>query len=143
MNRDDPTRGLQNLALAGRQALRALWARRDERDTMAPEELRLLDLLEQHKHYRAFWEGAEPTPEENPFLHVVLHEILDRHLATGNPPDSGEALQRLIDQGQDPHEARHEILRVLVRQMHRVLGEGRSFDLESYKNELARLGGGE
>lgn len=136
----DPAAGLKNLALAGRQALRALWARRDERERLAPPELRLLGLLEQHRHYRAYWEGAEPTAEENPFLHITLHQILDQHLAAGEPPDTRLTLARLVAGGMDEHEAGHEVLRVLVKEIHKIIGEGKPFDLESYNNQLARLG---
>jgi len=132
----------ESVAGAGREALRALWARRDERASMHPTERRLLELLESHREYRPFWEGADPGPEENPFLHVVMHEVIDRQIAKDDPPGTREAFERLVNGGVDPHDAQHRILEVFARAMHELMAAGRPLDPADYRARLDALGAG-
>ena len=132
----------ESVAGAGREALRALWARRDERASMHPTERRLLELLESHREYRPFWEGADPGPEENPFLHVVMHEVIDRQVAKDDPPGTREAFERLVNGGVDPHDAQHRILEVFARAMHELMAAGRPLDPADYRARLDALGAG-
>jgi len=132
----------ESVAGAGRGALRALWARRDERETMHPTERRLLELLETHREYRPFWEGADPGPEENPFLHVVMHEVIDRQVAKDDPPGTREAFERLVNAGLDPHDAQHRILEVFARAMHELMAGGRPLDPTIYRARLDALDAG-
>jgi hypothetical protein len=132
----------ESVAAAGRGALRALWARRDERATLHPTEQRLLELLETHGEYRPFWEGADPGPEENPFLHVVMHEVIDRQVAKDDPPGTREAFERLVNAGVDPHDAQHRILEVFACAMHELMADGRPLDPAAYRARLDALGPG-
>ncbi len=139
MDDRDDRRVFESLAGAGRDALRALWARRDEKETMHPTERRLLELLETHREYRPFWEGAEPGPDENPFLHVVMHEVIDRQVAKDDPPGTREAFEALVAAGIDPHDAQHRILEVFARAMHELMEKGAPVDPEVYRSRLAAL----
>jgi hypothetical protein len=138
----DDRKVFETLAGAGRGALRALWARRDERAAMHPTERRLREVLESHREYRPFWEGADPGPEENPFLHVLMHEVIDRQVATDDPPGTREAFERLVNAGVDPHDAQHRILEVFARAMHELMAGGRPLDPALYRARLDALGTG-
>lgn len=139
MSERDERGVFEALAGAGRDALRALWSRRDERDAMHPTERRLLALLETHREYRPFWEGAEPGPGENPFLHVVMHELIDRQVAKDDPSGTREAFERLVGDGLDPHDAQHRILEVFVLAMHELMAKGTPVDPEDYRARLVAL----
>jgi hypothetical protein len=140
MSPADDRQVFERVASAGREALRALWARRDERESLHPTERRLLELLETHREYRPFWEGADPDPEENPFLHVVMHEVIDRQVARDDPPGTRDAFERLVGAGVDPHEAQHRILEVFARAMHELMASGRPLDPALYRARLEALG---
>ncbi|UCF69001.1 MAG: DUF1841 family protein [Acidobacteriota bacterium] len=131
---------LEMIARAGREAMRRLWSRRDQRESMEAAELRLLRLLEMHPQYRAYWEGAEPDELENPFLHVMFHDMLDRQLRGADPPGVQAAYRRLLDGGADSHDALHEILREYARQLVRMTENRGPFDREQYVQRLERLG---
>ena len=129
---------LRALAEIGREAIRRLWARRDERESLDEVERRLLAILEEHREYRPFWEGADPDSDENPFLHVHLHELVETQLAKGEPPEVGEALARLTARGLDRHEAIHRILQVLVEHVGEAFRTGKA-DPSAYAARLRRL----
>ncbi len=141
MTQDD-AQVFETVARAGREALRRLWARRDERDALEPAERRLLAILEAHPEYRAFWEGAEPDDGENPFLHVTLHDVLQRQVDADDPPEVRAALARLEASGIGAHAALHEVLKVLVVELGRMAGSRGEFDRASYRKALSLLPSG-
>jgi hypothetical protein len=132
--------GLKRVAEAGRRAIREIWDRRDDRAGMDDAARRLLGLLEEHKESRAFWEGAEPEPGENPFLHVYYHQALEKQIANDDPPEAGAALERLVGQGHLLHEAQHQLMRVLVREMVDMATRRGPFNAARYRQRLEELG---
>ena len=129
---------MRALAEIGREAIRRLWEQRDEKEFLEEEERRLLAILEDHREYRPFWEGADPDADENPFLHVHLHEIVETQLRTGDPPEAGEALARLTGRGLDRHEAIHRIMTVLIEHVGEAFRTGKA-DPSAYAARLRRL----
>ena len=127
------------LAQAGRDALRNLWARRDEERELDERERRLLELLRAHEEFHEYWEGREPETDQNPFMHVFFHEILEKQLEADDPPAVRETLERLTAAGVDPHDAKHRMLRVLVLQLHEATREGRDLDPETYSRALSGI----
>ena len=137
----DPERQVfESVARAGREAVRRVWSLRDDPDQLDPPARRLLSILELHKEFRAYWEGAEPTAEDNPFIHVLYHDVLDRQIESGDPPEAGAALERLLAHGLDRHAALHEILKLLVLEMYRMAGSQGRFDHDGYRAQLEVLG---
>ncbi len=130
---------MKRVAETGRQAIREVWARRDDRDSMDPAMRQVLDILEQHKHFRPYWEGAEPEAGSNPFLHVVYHRVLAEQAAAGDPPETRDALARLAAAGVEPHECEHRVMEVLITEMFDMLRQRGPFDRERYRNRLADL----
>ncbi len=139
---EQDARVFETVARAGREALRRVWARRDEADALALPERRLLAILEAHPEYRAFWEGAEPDGGENPFLHVTLHDVLERQIEADDPPEVRAALGRLESAGLEPHDARHELLKVLVVALGRMAGTRGDFDLAAYRKAVSLVPSG-
>jgi hypothetical protein len=60
------------------------------------------------------------TPASKPRLHAILHAIVETQLATGETPVQ-RALERLMRQGLDRHEALHAIGSVLSEQIYGAL----------------------
>ncbi len=130
----------RRLAEAGRQALREIWTERDDKERMPPPARRLLELLEAHKEYRPFWEGADPEAGENPFLHVYYHQALDKQIEADDPPEAGAALERLVGQGLPLHEAQHKMMAIWVREMADMVARRGPFNTERYRQRLDDLG---
>lgn len=141
MSQDDHQEVFRSVAQAGREAVCALWRRRGEAASLEPAEKRLVKLLEEHDEYRDFWEGTKEADEnENPFMHLTFHQLLNQQLEADDPPGTCAALERLVAQGLDAHKAKHEIIKVLVFDLHNMMMTQREFDAEAYRKKLDALG---
>jgi hypothetical protein len=135
---DDET--MRAVREAGRSAMRMIWEQRQERDLLDPAEVQLLDLLEAHPEYSAYWEGEEPGEDENPFLHVSFHQTVEKQLELGEPASVTEAFERLRAAGRSRHEAVHEIMAVLVKHVWGAMKQENGAGPEEYARALERLG---
>jgi hypothetical protein len=129
----------KTVARAARAAMRRIWAQRDERDTLERPERELLLLMEEHKEFRPFWEGAEPSDEENPFIHVTMHRMVDEQIEKDDPRGTRAAFERQVERGEDPHEAKHAIMSLWVIEVARRLEEKKPVDLDAYRAKLDQL----
>lgn len=147
MNMDEHV-NYKSIAMAHRTVMSDIWKRwhRDP-DSLEGEERQLAEQMAEHQKYHDVWENIDnlsdhafdPAKEENPFLHVSLHVTLERQLQSDEPPEAGRALERLIARGDDPHEARHAILRVLVQEMWHIMTHSEEFNQQRYCEELDKL----
>lgn len=137
---DRDSRMFETVANAGREAMRRIWAARDERESLDPPARRVLEILEQHMEFRECWEGGEPREGENPFLHVSLHQVIEEQLESNDPPEARAALDRLKQSGFDRHAALHELLRVLVLALYGMARTRGEFDQSAYRRALKTLG---
>ena len=74
-------------------------------------------------------------------MHVTLHTVAETQIRTGDPPEAGNALDRLCAEGLSRHEAVHAIAALAARHSARVLGQGKKYDGASYAAELEALDG--
>jgi UDP-N-acetylglucosamine 2-epimerase len=79
------------------------------------------------------------VPAANLRLHAALHVVVETQLAHGDPPETRDALERLLSQGVDRHEAIHVIGRAAAEAFQRF-AEQRSYDREAYVRMLRLLG---
>ena len=74
----------------------------------------------------------------SPAVHATIHVAVETQLAEGHPA-AAAALQRLLADGLDRHEAIHAIGSVLADEMFGVLKEHRSHDAAAYERSLNEL----
>lgn len=129
------------LAETGRKALLMLWARRDQKALMELSERHLLGILEGHPQYRSCWEGAEPEPGTNPFMHVLYHEVIRKQVESAEPPEARETLFRLQAAGMPEHEAEHQLMEAFIRELVDMLTRRGPFDRQRYIGRLKALEG--
>jgi hypothetical protein len=106
-----------------------------------------MEVLRQHPEYSDLWEQAElPLSEEevlrdgvNPFLHVTIHATVENQIANGDPPQTAETLEALIQAGYDRHEAIHAIGSLVAEQIFEIMARDQPFDPESYVEALREL----
>jgi hypothetical protein len=77
----------------------------------------------------------------NVSAHATIHAVVENQLAAGDPPTVRPALNRLVSQGMDRHEAIHAIGSALSRRMFRALKEmAPAEELNAdYERELAAI----
>ncbi len=72
-------------------------------------------------------------------IHVAIHTVVETQLASGEPPDTRRALNRLISQGMPRHEAIHLIGDVVADVVMGHLGEGGGYDAREFAKRLQAL----
>jgi hypothetical protein len=83
---------------------------------------------------------AEPDPDPESFMnHVAVHLTVEEHVAAGDPPEVGEAMARLMNEGLSRHDAIHAIGTVIFDVLDNLSGKTETFDLQAYKQGLSEL----
>lgn len=76
--------------------------------------------------------------EVNPYLHIVIHSVVERQLSMGLPAVR-RTYERLRGGGHDEHAIRHLIGRALSEEMWRALKDKVPFDEAHYERALDAL----
>jgi hypothetical protein len=136
----------KQIALLNRAHMGEVWRKVNDNEDLTEEEELLAEQMQAHPEYGEMWEKEsltdhpfDPSREENPFLHVSLHVMLERQIRSGDPPCVRQTVERLEALGEDPHEIRHAILRVLVQEIWEVMTRQRPFDLQHYCEEVEKI----
>lgn len=106
-----------------------------------------VEVLKQHPEYFDIWEQAEllPPDEEvlrdgvDPFFHVAIHVTVENQVANGDPSQTAETLEAMIQAGYDRHDAIHAIGALVAEQIFEIMAHDQPFDLESYAEALREL----
>jgi len=104
-------------------------------------------VLDAHTEFDELWgQGDLATfPQEingavvNPFVHTVLHVIIDRQIDNEDPAFVAETKVRLVEQGMDEHECLHAIIGVYADVYFGNFRKGRGFDHLDYQSRLGQL----
>jgi hypothetical protein len=136
----------KQIALLNRAYMANVWQKVNNNDDLTEEEELLAEQMQAHPEYEEIWSDQsladhlfDPTREENPFLHVSLHVMLERQIVSGEPPCVGRTVERLETLGENPHEVRHALLRVLVQETWEVMTRRRPFDVKRYCEKVEDL----
>lgn len=104
----------------------------------------LKDILDQHPEYAGFRPGEEIEMEDettmNPRLHIAVEAIVQSQIAKDEPQEAREAYLSLLNEGVDPHEARHGIDRIFIDVVWLILQKRLTTDAGTYyRNQLRDL----
>jgi hypothetical protein len=72
-------------------------------------------------------------------LHASMHAIVETQLAMGDPAEMRVALDRLLGEGLDRHNAIHALATVLSTHLHAVMSSKASFDAAAYVRDLSEI----
>jgi len=121
----------------------------DRQDGKPVEEFddQIVQVFDMHPEFEEAWKQGELAtfPQEingkivNPFVHTVLHIIIDRQIDNGDPPAVVETFQRLKEEGMDPHEVLHAIIAAFAEVHFSNFRAGRPFDNLEYLSRLRLL----
>lgn len=98
---------------------------------LALDESEQLDaVLRYHKRF--------PVEGGSARMHAVVHSAVETQLAEGHQA-ARDALERLLAEGLDRHEALHAVGAVFAEQLFAVLKHKREFDADEYETGLSAL----
>ncbi|MBI4759300.1 MAG: DUF1841 family protein [Chloroflexi bacterium] len=136
----------ESLRNISQRRFRALWEAGKLEVELSDEDQRLVKAMQDHPQYRQFWEQADRIGEEelairgeNPFLHVMVHVVIENQLALRDPPEVYEIFQAKLARGQPRHEVCHEIARVLMEFVWQALRYQKPFDAKGYADSVRDL----
>ncbi len=108
---------------------------------------RIAHVMSLHPEFDSIWGMGEMAvyPQEidgqvvNPFVHTVLHVIVDKQIIDESPYFVAETYHRLLEQGVDEHEALHAIIGVYANLYFKNFRRGDGFSNLDYQAELNQL----
>ncbi len=144
-------------AHAGDEAARRAWAMPPALGKFQGIDLALLDpadpddrsiLVEaEHRQFARVLQRHEDVALNgetvNPRLHLALHEMVANQLWDGEPPETWAAVQRLLGQGLDRHDALHVIMRAVSDIVFAALNKPREDQTDELRAALDAIGRGD
>ena len=129
--------------------IRILRVASDRQQGRGIEELdeRISHVMDLHPEFEQIWTKGEMAayPQEingqivSPFVHTVLHTIVDSHIRTEQPEFVVKTFNRLCEQGMEEHEALHAIIAVYADLHFSSFRQGKPFDQLDYESRLGYL----
>ena len=121
----------------------------DRQQGRSLEELdeRIGHVMDLHPEFEEIWTMGEMAayPQEingeivSPFVHTVLHTIVDSQLRTEQPEFVVQTFKRLRDQGMEEHDTLHAIIAVYADIHFASFRQGKPFDQLDYESRLDYL----
>jgi hypothetical protein len=129
--------------------VRILRVASDRQQGREVEELddRISYVMDMHPEFEEIWAMGEMAayPQEingqivSPFVHTVLHTIVDSQIRTEQPEFVVKTLNRLLGQGLEEHEALHAIIASFADIHFASFRQGKPFDQLAYQSRLGYL----
>lgn len=108
---------------------------------------RIAMVMDLHPEFNEIWKQGELAtyPQEiggqivSPFVHTVLHVIVDQQINAGQPDFVEENFNRLLGQGMDRHHCLHVIMGIYSELYFTTFRRGKQFDTLDYESRLCAL----
>jgi hypothetical protein len=108
---------------------------------------RIAHVMDLHPEFEEIWSMGEMSayPQEingqivSPFVHTVLHTIVDSQIRTEQPEFVIKAFNKLREQGMEEHEVLHAIIAVYADLHFSSFRQGKPFDQLDYESRLGYL----
>lgn len=121
-------------------------AKQGKADELTPEERQLVKIMFDHPEYRNQFEIADvlednkfdPERETNPFIHVVLHSVMENQLALKKPIEAYQFYLALRKRKLSHHETLHLLMAILAPLMFKVINCREAFDEVRYVRLLRK-----
>jgi hypothetical protein len=143
---------MRELSRLDRKRMHSVWelAKSKNLHMLNPEEKRLGEVMLEHEdQYGKQFAMADilkdhrfdPDSEEDPFLHIALHTIVENQLDTKDPIEAYQFFNAMRKKKVSRHDAIHLIAAILAPLIVSTLKQNEFFDLEKYKSLLKKCKG--
>lgn len=110
------------------------------------DDARLVQAMRDHPEYYDVWDHANEFLHEqatingtNPFLHVVMHQVVENQAEQNNPPEVRAVLEFKVSHHVPRHEAVHAIANEFAQILWQALHDRKAFDNDVYRQKLEKL----
>lgn len=84
-------------------------------------------------------QGYGEPQSTNPALRAAVLQLVEKQLSSGNPPETRQTLERLVEAGYSREGAINLIATAVVSEIFDVMARGEAYDAARYYAALARL----
>lgn len=136
---------------ANRKRMYLIWeaSKNDHLDELDDEDKLLAQIMKEHEdeflhdfEFADVLDEYEYTPEydeTNPFLHIMLHSIVENQLENKDPIEAYQFFLAMRNKKVSRHDAIHMIANIIASFLFYLLKEHRPFDEQHYKRILKTL----
>ncbi len=128
------------------ERIHRLWQAAKHATPLEGDDAQLVQAMRDHPEYYEVWDHANEFLQEqlavegaNPFLHFVMHVVVENQAAQNNPPEVRAVLEFKTSHGTPRHEAVHAIANGFSQLLWRTLQDREPFDNDAYRRKLAKL----
>lgn len=129
------------------RVLRVAANRNNVGEDMEEADERIARVMDMHPEFDQAWEMGEMAiyPQEiegkvvNPFVHTVLHVIVDQQIQDEAPDFVAHGYKRLVDLGLDQHDALHQLIAVYADLYFTNFRRGDNFSNLDYQERISQL----
>ena len=139
---------LEELRKFNREHFHWIWkiAQAGDLETLSEEDMCLAKIMLEHEEYHNQFEIADHLSEHefdaetetDPFLHIVLHQVVENQLEARDPIEVYQFLNAMRKKKISRHEVIHFISSIITVLIYTCLKEKKKFDLERYKYLLKK-----
>lgn len=77
--------------------------------------------------------------KNNPYLQAAIFEVVDNQMAAGDPPETKETFERLLDEGFSEEDAKKLIGQAICTEIYRIGKYKEVFNRQRYLRNLRNL----
>lgn len=138
---------LDVLRRGSRKRYYEIWQKMKDKVPLSGEEALVGKVMLEHKEFHNTWEFADVLgdveynvgSEVNPYLHVVVHTIVENQLTLKNPKEVKIIYDYLQTLGLNHHEIIHKIGSILLEEIITIMQFKKTFNSRHYVNNLKKL----
>lgn len=137
---------VKNMVIGNRKKVFLVWERQTKGQKLRPDEQELLEILTLHPEWEHIYSNPQkymkhkfdPRKEEDPFVHILLHQMLRKQMKSGELPEMQAAYERL-SRKKGPRAAEEIILDLFLEEVTKAVQQRKMVSIESLKLRLSRL----
>lgn len=122
-----------------------LWKKRNEPENLGSQEKYIVKAMQEHEEYHQLWNSGDVyqalnfKTSEDPFFHVTIHAMLEKHIDEESPPEVKQAYNHLKNKGIPRHKILHSLGIILGDEIYEMMKQKRGFNVESYSDRMRKF----
>jgi F0F1-type ATP synthase gamma subunit len=137
---------VKDMLMGNRKKVFLVWERNKNGIKLRPDEQELLEILRMHPEWEPIYSNPQkyakykfdPRKEEDPFVHILLHQMLRKQMKSKEMPEMQAAYERLARK-KGAKAAEEAILDIFLEEVAKAVQQKKMVNLESLKARLSKL----